>query len=63
MRNFSFDFFKNLYIIMKDVLIVIEEECQFFFYKIEFEILVDVFNMLVERVNFILGEKFWYVGW
>lgn len=63
MRNFSFDFFKNLYTTTKDALTVIEEECQFFPYKTEFETLADVFNMSAERANFTPGEKPWYVGW
>lgn len=63
MRNFSFDFFKNLYTTTKDALTVIEEECQFFPYKTEFDTLADVFNMSAKRANFTPGEKPWYVGW
>lgn len=63
MTNFSFDFFKNLYTKTKGALSSIEEECQFFPYKTEFETLEEVFNMSAKRANFTSGEKPWYIGW
>ncbi|XP_062620012.1 uncharacterized protein LOC134281590 [Saccostrea cucullata] len=63
MTNFSFDFFKNVYTKTKGALTTIDEECQFFPYKTEFETLGEVFNMSAERANFTAGEKPWYIGW
>lgn len=63
MTNFSFEFFRNLYVNTKGALETVEEECQFFPYKTEFDTLGEVFNMTSQRANFTPGEKPWYIGW
>ena len=63
MSNFSFHFFKDLYTNTKGALQSVEEECQFFPYKTEFETLADLFNISDARANFSEGEKPWYIGW
>lgn len=63
MSNFSFHFFKDLYTNTKGALESVEDECQFFPYKTEFETLAEVFNISDARANFSEGEKPWYIGW
>lgn len=63
MSNFSYHFFKDIYTNTKGALESVEEECQFFPYKTEFETLADVFNISDARANFSEGEKPWYIGW
>ncbi|XP_060072059.1 uncharacterized protein LOC132551935 [Ylistrum balloti] len=63
MDTFSFRFFRDLYTSVNGSLHAVEEDCQFFPYKTEFETLEEVFNMTEERADFKDGEKLWYVGW
>lgn len=63
MDTFSFRFFRDLYNSVNGSLDAVEEECQFFPYKTEFETLRDVLNMTEDRADFKEGEKLWYVGW
>lgn len=63
MSNFSYHFFKDIYTNTKGALESVEEECQFFPYKTEFETLSDLFNISDARANFSEGEKPWYIGW
>ena len=63
MSNFSYNFFKDMYTNTKGALQSVEEECQFFPYKTEFETLADLFNISDARANFSKGEKPWYIGW
>ena len=63
MSTFSFQFFKDLYQNTDGALKAIEDECQFFPYKTDFESLGDVFNMSDDRASFKEGEKPWYIGW
>ncbi|KAK3090225.1 hypothetical protein FSP39_010199 [Pinctada imbricata] len=63
MGNFSFHFFQDLYKNTKGALDKVEDECQFFPYKTEFDSLGEVFNMSDDRATFKEGEKPWYIGW
>ena len=63
MSTFSFHYFKELYEETEGALESVQEECQFFPYKTEFDTLADVFNMSDDRANFKEGEKPWYIGW
>ena len=63
MSNFSYHFFKDLYTNTKGALQSVDEECQFFPYKTEFETLAELFNISDARANFSEGEKPWYIGW
>ncbi|XP_067671112.1 bifunctional arginine demethylase and lysyl-hydroxylase PSR-like [Haliotis asinina] len=63
MDTFSFHFFKELYTGTKGALLSVEEECQFFPYKTEFETLAEAFNMSDERAALQEGEAPWYFGW
>ncbi|KAK3579474.1 hypothetical protein CHS0354_028283 [Potamilus streckersoni] len=63
MSTFSYDFFKELYSNTNGSLKLVEEECQFFPYKTEFDTLADVFNISVARARFEPGERNWYIGW
>lgn len=63
MQLFDFKFFRKLYIMTDGALESVEEECQFFPYKTEFQTLSEVFLMPEERANFTEGEKPWYIGW
>ncbi|XP_052265725.1 uncharacterized protein LOC127868144 isoform X1 [Dreissena polymorpha] len=63
MGTFSFQFFKKLYTETEGALDAVENECQFFPYKTDFDTLGDMFNMSEARANFSEGEKTWYVGW
>ncbi|XP_033733589.1 uncharacterized protein LOC117322749 isoform X2 [Pecten maximus] len=59
MDTFSFRFFRDLYKSVNGSLDAVEEECQFFPYKTEFETLEDVLNMTEDRADFKEGEKHW----
>ena len=63
MSTFSFHFFKELYGQTDGALKSVEEECQFFPYKTEFETLEEALNITDARANFTEGEKPWYIGW
>ncbi|WAQ96131.1 hypothetical protein MAR_028821 [Mya arenaria] len=63
MDAFSFHFFKKLYTETEKALETIEEQCQFFPYKTEFDTLADAFNISDARANFTEGEMPWYIGW
>ena len=63
MSTFSFHYFKELYTGLAGALASVEEECQFFPYKTEFETLADALNISDARANFSEGEKPWYIGW
>ena len=63
MSTFSFDYFKELYQTTEGALQSVEDECQFFPYKTEFDTLADVFNISDKRATFQEGEKPWYIGW
>jgi hypothetical protein len=63
MDSFGFQFFKQLYTDTEGSLAAVDEECQFFPYKTEFDSLGDVFNMTQERSELKQGEAPWYVGW
>ena len=63
MSTFSFQHFKGLYEDTEDGLQTLDQECQFFPYKTEFNAMSDVFNMSEDRANFVEGEKPWYIGW
>ncbi|KAK0172176.1 hypothetical protein PV328_005525 [Microctonus aethiopoides] len=56
MTEFSYLFFKNLYLGQS-------ANCQFFPYKTEFKNLQDVFNMSDNRALLKPGTDPWYVGW
>lgn len=56
MTEFSYSFFKNLYLGQS-------ANCQFFPYKTEFKNLQDVFNMSDNRALLKPGTDPWYVGW
>ena len=63
MTTFSFHFFQKLYNETEGALKAVENDCQFFPYKTEFETLADAFNISDSRANFTEGEKPWYIGW
>ncbi|KAL3876866.1 hypothetical protein ACJMK2_034649 [Sinanodonta woodiana] len=63
MSTFSYHFFKELYSNTNGSLKLVEEECQFFPYKTEFETLADAFNISEARARFEPGERNWYIGW
>ncbi|GFS24511.1 bifunctional arginine demethylase and lysyl-hydroxylase JMJD6 [Elysia marginata] len=61
--NFSFEYFKTLYLNNTDALKTTEEECQFFHYNTEFESLRDALSMSPERAAFRHDQRPWYIGW
>ena len=63
MKNFNFQFFKELFESVEGSYKSVEEECQFLTFKTEFLSLRDVFNMSERRIQNKQGEKPWYVGW
>lgn len=63
MDTFSYNYLKEIYLSTDGALEVVEDECQFFPYKTEFETLEDAFNISEERASFKEGEKPWYIGW
>lgn len=60
-KTFSFDFFREMYSEGSTALDKVNEECQFFPYKTEFQNLGEMLNMSRDRVEG--KEKPWYVGW
>lgn len=63
MNIFSFHFFKKLYAEDSPTLINVDDNCQFFPYRTEFDNLGEVFNMSEDRVVMKNGFKPWYIGW
>lgn len=62
-KEFSFEFFRNIYGDDSPVLDNTESNCQFFPYKTSFKNLGEVFNMTEERAHMKDGSEPWYIGW
>ncbi|KAL5022012.1 hypothetical protein ScPMuIL_001167 [Solemya velum] len=62
-KEFSFEFFRNIYGEDSPVLENVESNCQFFPYKTSFKNLGEVFNMTEERAHMKGGSEPWYIGW
>ena len=63
METFNFEYFKKIYTEKEDTLDVIDQDCQFFGYKTEFDSLGDALSMSKDRADYKPGEKPWYFGW
>ena len=63
MDTFSYSYFKRLYLGTDGALEAVDDDCQFFPYKTEFDSLEDAFNISDDRAEFKEGEKPWYIGW
>ena len=63
MDTFSYEYFKRIYTEKEDTLRLIDEDCQFFGYKTEFDSLEEALNMSKERADYKDGEQPWYFGW
>ena len=64
LKTFNFDFFRKIYSSTPFAYESVEEECQFFPFKTDFNRLSEVFQMPKERVWMSGPEsKPWYIGW
>lgn len=63
LSTFSFKYLKMLYESTEGALEAVEQDCQFFPYKTDFQSMAEVFNMSEARSEFREGERQWYVGW
>ncbi|XP_018397417.1 PREDICTED: uncharacterized protein LOC108775528 [Cyphomyrmex costatus] len=62
-KEFTLDFFRNLYERIEGAYESIEEECQFLHFKSNFANIREVFAMSEDRALHREGEEPWYVGW
>ncbi|XP_011695772.1 PREDICTED: uncharacterized protein LOC105454670 [Wasmannia auropunctata] len=62
-REFTLEFFRNLYERIEGAYESVEEECQFLHFKSNFANLREVFAMSEDRALHREGEDPWYVGW
>ncbi|KYN32241.1 hypothetical protein ALC56_13619 [Trachymyrmex septentrionalis] len=62
-KEFTLDFFRNLYERIEGAYESVEEECQFLHFKSNFANLREVFAMSEGRASHREGEDPWYVGW
>lgn len=62
-KEFTLEFFRNLYERIEGAYESIEEECQFLHFKSNFVNLREVFAMSEDRALHRKGEDPWYVGW
>ena len=64
LKTFNFDFFRKIYSETPDAYESVENECQFFPFKTDFNRLSEVFEMPLERVRMSgTDPKPWYIGW
>ncbi|XP_077281711.1 uncharacterized protein LOC143908174 [Temnothorax americanus] len=62
-KEFTLEFFRNLYERIEGAYESVEEECQFLHFKSNFANLRQVFAMSEDRALHREGEDPWYVGW
>ncbi|XP_011642158.1 uncharacterized protein LOC105430338 [Pogonomyrmex barbatus] len=62
-KEFTLDFFRNLYEHTEGAYESVDEECQFLHFKSNFANLREVFAMSEDRALHREGEDSWYVGW
>lgn len=62
-KEFTLEFFRNLYERIEGAYESVEEECQFLHFKSNFANLREVFAMSEDRALHREGEDVWYVGW
>jgi len=62
-KEFTLEFFRNLYERTEGAYESVEEECQFLHFKSNFANLREVFAMSKDRALHREGEDSWYVGW
>lgn len=62
-KEFTLEFFRNLYERIEGAYESVEEECQFLHFKSNFANLREVFAMSKDRALHREGEDPWYVGW
>lgn len=60
-QQFSYEYFRKLYMNSETALNSTDEECQFFPYRTEFHSLREVFKMPKARAEF--KAEPWYIGW